>query len=58
MIIIKPKIQLPERDLQKLQSSLVEMKKDGIIVLPLYCDVVYISEENEEIVEEIVYDKN
>ena len=54
MIIIKPKIQLPERDLQKLQSSLVEMKKDGIIVLPLYCDVVYISEENEE----IVYDKN
>ena len=54
MIIIKPKIKLPERDLQKLQSSLVEMKKDGIIVLPLYCDVVYISEENEE----IVYDKN
>ena len=54
MIIIKPKIQLPERDLQKVQSSLVEMKKDGIIVPPLYCDVVYISEENEE----IVYDKN
>lgn len=58
MIIIKPKIQIPEKDLQRLQSSIVKMKKDGIIVLPLYCDVVYISEENEEIVEEIVYDKN
>ena len=54
MIIIKPKIQLPEKDLQKLQSSIVKMKKDGVIVLPMYCDVIYISEENEE----IVYDKN
>lgn len=47
MLIIKSNIKLSDEKLKDLHSSIVEMQKDGVIVLPFYCNVLYISEQSD-----------